>query len=260
MQKWIIYKHTLTVEGPYYGWSYIGQTGYADPNKRWKNGAGYLNNQRDAAFGRAVQTFGWENFEHEILEQNLDSKELADERERFWIFYFNTYIGSPSCKGFNSTKGGGSWGTYGKIKIYNPTTEEFMLISSVDLSDYEALGWEKWYTPERKRWLRQKYYEEHRDHERALTKANSARYRAELREANPVPEPKIKINLNKDDFSTYEEYYSAYRKEYGKLYRAQNKEKVNKQSADWQKANKERANQHSKNYYHRKKDAALRDG
>ena len=254
MKKWLIYKHTLTVDGPYSGWSYIGQT-CNSLTRRFSNGKGYLGNQRDAAFGKAILQFGWENFEHEILEQDLDSKELADERERFWILYFNTYIGDPNCKGFNSTRGGDSRGTLGRIKIYKPSTEEFMFIREYDLADYELLGWERWYTPERKRQLRKKYYEEHLYYERMLTRANSARYRAEARKINPRPEPKIKVNLSKDDFDTYEEYYSAYLKEYGKRYRAQNKEKVNKQSADWQKTNKERANQHSRNYYHRKKEA-----
>ena len=249
MQKWIIYKHTLTIEGPYFGWSYIGQTCYANPNKRWKNGAGYLNNQRDAVFGRAIQTFGWENFEHEILEQNVDSKELADERERFWIFYFHTYIGDPDCRGFNSTKGGGSWGTFGKIKIYKPETEEFMQINSADLPDYEAVGWEKWYTPERKRWLRKKYYEEHREHELILTKRNAKA----KREAGPKYEPKIKVNLLRADFSTEEEFWSAYNKEYGRQYRELNKEKLNKQCSDWQKANRAYVNAKAKERYHANK-------
>ena len=251
MKTWVIYKHTLTTEGPYFGWSYIGQTCYTDPNKRWKNGAGYLNNQRDAAFGRAIQTFGWENFEHEILEQNVDSKELADERERFWIFYFHTYIGDQECRGFNSTKGGGSWGTFGKIKIYKPATEELMLINTADLSDYAAIGWEKWYTPERKKWLRKKYYEEHREHECELNRRNAKI----KREAGPKYEPKIKISLSRSDFATEEEFYTAYNKEYGRIYRAANKEKLNKQCSEWQKTNRERANKNSNNYYHRKKEA-----
>jgi hypothetical protein len=254
MKKWTIYKHTLTVEGPYKGWSYIGQT-CTSLTRRFSNGKGYLQNQRDAAFGKAILQFGWENFEHEILEQNLDSKELADERERFWIFYFNTYIGNPNCKGFNSTKGGDSWGTLGRIKIYKPSTDETIFIRELDLPDYEALGWEKWYTPERKQWLRKKYYEEHRDHEIALNTRNAKARRA----AQPKVEPKIKVNLDRSNFSSDEEYYSAYQKEYGRLYRALNKEKLNKQCSDWQKANKERVNENSKKYYKRKKEAITID-
>lgn len=256
MSKWIIYKHTLITDGPYKGWSYIGQTCQTNLQRRWHNGKGYLRNQRDAAFGRAILKFGWENFEHEILEQDIDSKELADERERFWIFYFHTFIGDPECKGFNSTKGGGGWGTFGKIKIYQFSTEEFMTINSSDLSDYEKLGWEKWYTPERKRLLRHLYYEAHKEHESEMNRRNARKKRLA---AAPKPEPQIKVNLNKNDFNSYEEYYAAYLKEYGRLYRAANKKRLNKQCSDWQKQHKDKVNANSRKYYKKKKEAKLKN-
>ena len=250
MKTWIIYKHTLK-NGPQKGWSYIGQT-CTSLEKRAKHGHGYLDNQKHAAFGKAILKYGWDNFEHEILEKDIDSKALADERERFWIFYFKTYIRDPNCKGFNSTKGGDGWGTLDKIKIYNPTTEESMFINSLDLADYEILGWEKWYTPERKRLLRKQYYLEHREHELALSTKNQKR-RTEEKAALRLP-PAIKVNLDRDAFPSYEEYSKAYTKEYGRLYRALNKEKLNKQCSEWQHKNKERTNQHSKDYYYRKKN------
>ena len=247
MRTWIIYKHTLMADGPKKGWSYIGQT-CTSLERRARNGCGYLNSQATAEFGKAILQYGWDNFKHEIIEQSIDSKELADERERFWIFYFHTYIGDPNCRGFNSTKGGNSWGTINKIKIYRPDSEETMFINKADLADYESLGWLQWYTPERKKIERKKYYETHKEHERELWKK---RYEATYQKS--TREVKIKPNVRREDFETYEEYYKVYLKEYGRLYRAANREKLNQQSKDWQKTHKEQVNKNSNKYYYKKK-------
>ena len=82
--KWIIYKHTLLV-GPHKGWSYIGQTRATDPNKRWKNGKGYLT--EDTLFSRAIKKYGIENWDivrsQEIIESNIQSIEEANRREKY---------------------------------------------------------------------------------------------------------------------------------------------------------------------------------
>ena len=249
MRTWIIYKHTLKVDGPQKGWSYIGQT-CTSLEKRARQGNGYLGNQRDAAFGKAILQYGWNNFEHEILEDGIDSKALANERERFWIFYFKTYIGNLECQGFNSTKGGDSWGTYGKIKIYNCKTEESMFIAASDLPDYEKIGWEKWYTPERKQQLRRQYYLTHIEYELSLTTKNQRKRTAE--KAALRSQPAFSVSISREDFDSEEAYKKAYNKEYGKLYRAAHKEKLNKQSSEWQRLNKERANKYANDYYYRK--------
>ena len=106
--KWIIYKHTLLV-GPHKGWSYIGQTRAADPNKRWKNGKGYLT--EDTLFSRAIKKYGIENWDivwsHEIIESNIQSIEEANSREKYWIAYYHTYIYDSAPNGYNLTEGGG---------------------------------------------------------------------------------------------------------------------------------------------------------
>lgn len=252
-KTWTIYKHTLKVEGPQYGWAYVGQTCQTNLKRRWHNGNGYLNNQRNAVFEQAILAYGWDSFDHEILEQDIDSKALADERERFWISFFHTYVGDKECRGFNSTKGGDSWGTLGKIKIYKPDTEEFMLINSSDLSDFEAIGWEKWYTPERKRWLRRKHYEEHRDEELEATKRNAAKRRAE----KPKYTPKIIVELDRCNFNSDEEYNKAYLYEYGRLYRAANREKTNEYFARYRELNRNRINAQARDRYAKKKENSL---
>lgn len=50
-------------------------------------------------FYKGIQDWGWENFSYEILE--LCNKEELNDREIFWINYYDSYN-----NGYNSTKGG----------------------------------------------------------------------------------------------------------------------------------------------------------
>ena len=77
---------------------YIGQTSLNPPEKRWKNGYGYSNQM----FFQAIQKYGWDNFEHIILETNLTSEE-ANEKEKYYIKLYNT---TNSQYGYNCTEGG----------------------------------------------------------------------------------------------------------------------------------------------------------
>lgn len=103
--NYIIYKHTNKINGKVY----IGQTKNA-PNIRWQNGNGYKKQE----FYKDIQKFGWDNFEHEILEQNLSSIE-ADERECYWIKYYNS---NNENLGYNkdSGRGGKDSSTIQKMK------------------------------------------------------------------------------------------------------------------------------------------------
>lgn len=77
---------------------YIGITSL-NPKRRWKNGSGYNHNEY---FTRAIEKYGWDNFKHEILEENLSLKE-AYEKEQYYIQLYNTY---DKDFGYNLTKGG----------------------------------------------------------------------------------------------------------------------------------------------------------
>ena len=92
MQKWIIYRHTAPN-----GKCYVGQT-KQKPEIRWHNGHGYEHN---AHFYNAIKKYGWNNFQHQIIESDIISQDEANAREMFWIEYFDSF-----ANGYNLTKGG----------------------------------------------------------------------------------------------------------------------------------------------------------
>lgn len=94
MEKYLIYIHRNKINGKVY----IGQT--KDTwQRRARGGAGYISSPH---FYSAIQEYGWENFEHFVLEDNLTSKE-ADKKEKYWINVFNS---TNPDKGYNLTNGG----------------------------------------------------------------------------------------------------------------------------------------------------------
>lgn len=64
--KWCVYKHTSPSGG-----IYIGIT-KQNPIVRWNNGFGY---KRNPHFYNAIQKYGWNNFQHEIIFSNLTQEE-----------------------------------------------------------------------------------------------------------------------------------------------------------------------------------------
>lgn len=81
---------------------YIGITSQ-EVNQRWRNGRGYVH----GVFVKAIDKYGWENFEHIILADGL-SEEKAIELEKYYIKKFKTH---SNQFGYNVSHGGG--GTLG---------------------------------------------------------------------------------------------------------------------------------------------------
>ena len=99
---YIIYKHTNKLNGK----SYIGKTTCVNnPNKRWKNGLGY-SQKTQPFFYNAIQKYGWDNFEHEILENYILTAEEANLREQYWIAFYHTWVYDKNSNGYNISKGG----------------------------------------------------------------------------------------------------------------------------------------------------------
>lgn len=94
MTECYIYGHYCRVSQKWY----IGQT-LREPSIRFgNNGCNYINNNQKK-FENAIKKYGWENFDHVILE--ICDISMADEREIYWISEKDSYI-----NGYNSTLGG----------------------------------------------------------------------------------------------------------------------------------------------------------
>lgn len=82
-ELYCVYCHQNKINGK----RYIGQTIHQDkPALRWKNGTGYKDS---LYFYNAIQKYGWDNFYHYIIQDNL-TKEEADELEELNIMFYNT--------------------------------------------------------------------------------------------------------------------------------------------------------------------------
>lgn len=92
-KKYKVYYHKNLINQKYY----IGLTSYFNVNKRWRNGNGY-NGQ---IFGEAIKKYGWENFDHCVVAENLTKTE-AEELEKELIKKYNSKV--PN--GYNIENGG----------------------------------------------------------------------------------------------------------------------------------------------------------
>ena len=75
---------------------YIGIT-KQDVNRRWRNGNGY---KGCITFNNAIEKYGWDNFEHIIIKENLP-KECAETLEKILIYLYDT-----QHNGYNLDGGG----------------------------------------------------------------------------------------------------------------------------------------------------------
>lgn len=95
-RKYCVYMHRNIINNKVY----VGQTGTAVED-RWQNGKGY---KGCTLFERAINKYGWDNFEHTILEDNLTRQEVGIAENKFITLYDST---NPE-KGYNISTGGES--------------------------------------------------------------------------------------------------------------------------------------------------------
>ena len=79
---------------------YVGETCQNPPEKRWKSKYAY---QGNIFFTRAILKYGWENFDHIILEEGFFTPSEMADKEEYWINYFDAR--NPD-KGYNISPGG----------------------------------------------------------------------------------------------------------------------------------------------------------
>ena len=100
---------------------YVGITSQK-VEKRWKNGLGY----EDQVFGRAIQKYGWDNFEHLIICENITQSE-AFNKEQELIQLHNT---TDPSHGYNKSDGGES----GSYHAYNTQKNKMKPVYRYDQS------------------------------------------------------------------------------------------------------------------------------
>ena len=93
-RNWVVYAHKNKINKKIY----IGITGQK-PERRWRNGQGY---KTSTYFYNAIQKYGWNNFEHIILQFNLTQQE-AEQKEKYYIQKYNTL---NDAYGYNIKNGG----------------------------------------------------------------------------------------------------------------------------------------------------------
>ena len=95
--EYIVYKHTDPA-----GLIYIGMTNQK-PERRWRGGLFYEYNRR---FFHAIVKYGWDNFQHEILDSGL----TYEEAKRKEADYIKKYRSAEEPFGYNQTLGVGGKG------------------------------------------------------------------------------------------------------------------------------------------------------
>lgn len=92
----VIYKVTNLINEKVY----IGQT-RLDVKERWKRHLYDAKREKNNKFYNAINKYGEENFEIEIIEDNINNEEHLSQREIYWISFYDSYK-----RGYNSTSGG----------------------------------------------------------------------------------------------------------------------------------------------------------
>ena len=111
-KNYTVYKHISPS-----GKIYIGITSQT-VNHRWRNGKGY----KIGYFSRAIKKYGWDNFIHEVMFENLTKTE-SEQKESELINYYSS---ATRDKGYNIESGNGCICYETKEKISKTLKEKYL--------------------------------------------------------------------------------------------------------------------------------------
>lgn len=149
---------------------YIGQTKCKDPRNRWykhRYTARHLERDREVSvLHRAMAKYGLNTFKFEIIEEITN--ELLDEREQYWIKFYNSVI--PN--GYNITQGGAGTKGYSRPQTENEkekrrqSNKEFYKTHPEAVEERRQYTTELWKNEEYRKRVTEsniKFYSEHPD-------------------------------------------------------------------------------------------------
>lgn len=105
MNKYCVYMHKNRKNGMIY----VGKTN--DIDRRWRSSGVEYRSEKNP-IGEAISQYGWNSFEHIVLEDNLSDVE-ACEREQYYISLYHS--NDPEC-GYNIADGGDAGRLYRRGK------------------------------------------------------------------------------------------------------------------------------------------------
>lgn len=109
---------------------YIGQT-KRPLIKRWgNNGAGY---KGQGYFYNAIQKYGWDNFEHIVLFDNINSPKIADRYEEYLIYLYDS---TNQKYGYNLRKGGSNSISVNTVKSVFKYSKDGLFLKKYDSISY----------------------------------------------------------------------------------------------------------------------------
>lgn len=141
-----VYKHTTPS-----GKVYVGITNQK-PEYRWQNGNRYKNNEH---FYRAILKYGWENIEHEIMENGLTRQQACD----LEIELIAKYDSTDPDKGYNNSIGG----EYGALGVHRSAETRLKMSESMKGANHPNYG--KHRSAETRRKLSESHKGKHLSHE-----------------------------------------------------------------------------------------------